>query len=63
MPNLAEDEPIRRLIVEREEDKIKMMVSSKAIVKVGDRIVDGDNISASEESTACGEIEKLLKIP
>ena len=30
LPNVVEDEPIRRLIVEREEDKIKMKISIKA---------------------------------
>ncbi|MBO8221655.1 DNA-directed RNA polymerase subunit beta' [Prochlorococcus marinus] len=59
LPNVIEDEPIRRLIVEREEDKIKLKISSKAVVKVGDRVVDGDPISESEKSTSCGEIEEI----
>ena len=36
LPNVVEDEPIRRLIVEREEDKIKIKISDKEVVKVGD---------------------------
>ena len=44
LPNIIEDEPVRRLIVEREEDKITMNINSKAVVKVGDRVVDGDFI-------------------
>ncbi len=59
LPNVVDDEPIRRLIVEREEDKIKIKISNKAVVKVGDRVVDGDSISKSEKSTSCGEIEKI----
>ena len=59
MPNVIEGEPIRRLIVEREEDKIKIDISKKAIVKVGDRLVDGDPISASEQATSCGEVEEV----
>ncbi|MDC3146905.1 DNA-directed RNA polymerase subunit beta' [Prochlorococcus sp. AH-716-I09] len=59
LPNVIDDEPIRRLIVEREEDKINFDVSSKAVVKVGDRVVDGDPITESEKSTSCGEIEKV----
>ena len=59
LPNIVDDEPIRRLIVEREEDKIKTKISSKAVVKVGDRLVDGDPLSKSEKSTSCGEIEEV----
>ena len=59
LPNVIEGEPTRRLIVEREEDKIKIKISSKAVVKVGDRVVDGDPISKSEKSTSCGEIEEI----
>jgi len=59
LPTVIDDEPIRRLIVEREEDKIKTKISSKAVVKVGDRVVDGDPISKSEKSTSCGEIEEV----
>ena len=59
LPNTIEDEPIRRLIVERDQDKIKIDISKKALVKVGDRLVDGDSISDSEKSTSCGEIEEV----
>tara|TARA_Y100001970_G_scaffold273869_1_gene372659 strand:+ start:1947 stop:6047 length:4101 start_codon:yes stop_codon:yes gene_type:complete len=59
LPNVIDDEPVRRLIVEREQDKIKIKISKKALVKVGDRVVDGDSISASEKSTSCGEIEAV----
>jgi len=59
LPNVIDDEPLRRLIVEREEDKIKIDISNKAVVKVGDRVVDGDLISNSEKSTSCGEIEEV----
>ena len=59
MPNVNDDEPIRRLIVEREEDKIRLNISGKAVVKVGDRVVDGDPMSESVKSTACGEVEEI----
>merc|ERR1711991_110462 len=55
----TDDEPIRRLIVEREEDKIKIKISGKGVVEVGDRVVDGDPISKSVKSTSCGEIEEI----
>ena len=59
LPNVTDDEPIRRLIVESEEDKIKIKINEKPIVKVGDRVVDGDSISKSVKSTSCGEIEEV----
>merc|ERR1712138_145692 len=59
LPQSVDDEPIRRLIVEREEDKIKIKISNKAVVKVGDRVVDGDPISESDKASSCGEIEKV----
>ncbi len=61
LPNATDDEPIRRLIVEREQDKIQIKISSKAVVKKGDRVVDGDPVSESEKSTSCGEIEEISK--
>jgi DNA-directed RNA polymerase subunit beta' len=40
-------------------DKIKIKISDKAVVKIGDRVVDGDPISKSVKSTSCGEIEEI----
>ena len=45
LPTAIDDEPIRRLIVEREEDKITIASKGKPTVKIGDRVVDGDFIS------------------
>ena len=61
LPNAIDDEPIRRLIVEREEDKIQIKISSKAVVKIGDRVVDGDLVSESEKSTSCRNEEISTK--
>ena len=36
-----------------------MKISNNAVVKIGDRVVDGDPISKSEKSTSCGEIEEI----
>ena len=52
LPNVVDDEPIRRLIVEREQDKIKIKISGKGVVEVGDRVVDGDAITDSVKSTS-----------
>ena len=59
LPDSVEGEPIRRLIVERNEDKIKINIKDKAVVKTGDRVVDGDSISKGVKSTSCGEIEEV----
>ena len=59
LPLSTDEEPIRRLIVEREEDKIFIDAKGKPSVKVGDRLVDGDFISKTEKSTSCGEIEEV----
>ena len=59
LPTMIDDEPIRRLIVEREEDKITIASKGKPTVKIGDRVVDGDFISKTEKSTSCGEIEDI----
>ena len=59
LPTVIDDEPIRRLIVEREEDKITIASKGKPTVKIGDRVVDGDFISKTEKSTSCGEIEDI----
>ena len=59
LPSAVDDEPIRRLIVEREEDKLKIKLNAKSAVKVGDRVVDGDLISKDDKSTSCGEIEAI----
>ena len=59
LPNIVEDEPIRRLIVEREQDKIEIKLTKKPLVKIGDTVVDGDSLSESEIATSCGEIEDV----
>ena len=59
MPNPVDDEPIRRLIVEREEDKIIIKTKGKPTVKIGERVVDGDFVSKTEKATSCGEIEDM----
>ena len=59
LPKAVDDEPIRRLIVERAEDKITIKSKGKPSVKIGDRVVDGDLISKTEKSTSCGEIEHI----
>ena len=38
---------------------VNIKTSGKAVVKVGDRVVDGDPISDSVKSTSCGEIEEI----
>ena len=59
LPSREGDEPIRRLIVEREQDKLIINTKSKPTVKVGERVVDGNSISKNENATSCGEIEEV----
>ena len=60
--NIDEDEPIRKLIVEREQDKIKIKINKKALVKVGDRLVDGDQISQMKHQVLVEKLKKFQMI-
>ena len=58
-PDVEDGEPIRRLIVEREEDTIKITPNSKPFVEVGQRIVDGELLADKQPSEVCGEVETV----
>ena len=58
-PEVGEGEPIRRLIVERDQDTMKITSKTKPIIKVGERVVDGDLLAKEEPVNACGEIESV----
>ncbi|KGG14754.1 MULTISPECIES: DNA-directed RNA polymerase subunit beta' [unclassified Prochlorococcus] len=59
LPEMHEGEPIRRLIVERQEDTIAIKSHSKPLVKVGQRVIDGDLLSKDQPINSCGEIEAV----
>ncbi|AAQ00682.1 MULTISPECIES: DNA-directed RNA polymerase subunit beta' [Prochlorococcus] len=59
LPEMKEDEPIRRLIVERQEDTVTLTAASKPVVKIGQRVIDGDLLSNEEPINCCGEIEAI----
>ncbi len=59
LPDMHEDEPIRRLIVERAEDTLLLEAKDKPVVKVGQRVIDGDSLSQNDLFSCCGEIEKI----
>ncbi len=59
LPDSIDGEPVRRLIVEREEDTITITSGGSTLVKVGDRVVDGDFVSKDQVIGACGEIEEI----
>jgi len=59
MPEELDGEPVRRLIVEREEDTVTLSTTGTPTVSVGQRIVDGDEISAGEAAGCCGEVEAV----
>jgi DNA-directed RNA polymerase subunit beta' len=57
MPEELDDEPVRRLIVEREEDTLTINTTAAPTVTVGQRVVDGDELCAGQPAGCCGEIE------
>ncbi len=59
LPEALEGDPIRRLIVERDEDTITLESKNTTLLKVGQRVVDGDLVSKDQPIGACGEIEKI----
>ncbi len=59
LPDLREGDPIRRLIVERDEDTTTLKTKEKPLVKVGQRVVDGDLLAKDEKVDCCGEVESV----
>ncbi len=59
LPQVSEGDPIRRLIVERAEDTITLTAKEKPLLKVGQRVVDGDSLSKQETLQCCGEVEEV----
>jgi len=59
LPDALEGDPIRRLIVERDEDTITIDSKNTSLLEVGQRVVDGDLVSKDQPIGACGEIEKI----
>ena len=59
LPEATESEPVRRLIVERAEDTLTISTSSKPVVTVGQRIVDGDLLADGQPADCCGEVERV----
>jgi len=59
LPDALDGDPVRRLIVEREEDTINIDSKGTTLVKVGQRVVDGDFVSKDQAIGACGEIENI----
>ncbi len=59
LPKVAGGDPVRRLIVEREEDTTTLPTKTSPIVKVGDRVVDGDLLAQDQSVDCCGEVESV----
>jgi DNA-directed RNA polymerase subunit beta' len=59
MPKATEEEPVRRLIVERPEDTITIKTSGAPVVTVGQRVVDGEELAKGQPSDCCGEVEQV----
>ncbi len=59
LPEAADGEPVRRLIVERAEDTANLTTAGTPLVTVGQRIVDGELLAEGEPSSCCGEVERV----
>ncbi len=59
LPDAVDGDPVRRLIVERDEDTITIDSKGATLLKVGQRVVDGDFVSKDQSIDACGEIESI----
>ena len=59
LPDAVDGDPVRRLIVERDEDTITIDSKGTTLLKVGQRVVDGDFVSKDQSIDACGEIENI----
>ena len=59
LPESFENEPVRRLIVERAEDTVTISTSAKPVVSIGQRIVDGDLLAEGQPADCCGEVERV----
>ncbi len=57
LPQSLDGEPIRRLIVEREEDTMTINTKGNPVVQQGQRLVDGDLLAKDEPVDCCGEVE------
>ncbi len=57
LPEVRDGDPVRRLIVERDEDTVTLSTNGTPIPKVGDRLVDGDLLSKDQLIDCCGEVE------
>ncbi len=59
LPDMTDDEPIRRLIVERQEDTITLTAADKPLVQVGQRVIDSDLLAKDQPFKCCGEVESV----
>ena len=59
LPEAFENEPVRRLIVERAEDTVTINTSVRPVVSIGQRIVDGDLLAEGQPADCCGEVERV----
>ncbi len=60
VPEVDEAEPIRRLIVERDEDTRRIdLGAAKSLVSVNQRLVDGDLLAEGVPAPCCGQVEAI----
>eukprot|EP00457_Paulinella_chromatophora_P000549 gb/GEZN01000549.1/.p1 GENE.gb/GEZN01000549.1/~~gb/GEZN01000549.1/.p1 ORF type:complete len:1356 (+),score=38.55 gb/GEZN01000549.1/:492-4070(+) len=59
LPKQIDNEPIRRIIVERDQDTMTIPLGSAPLVSVGQRLVDGDLLAENDPSPCCGQVETI----
>ena len=59
LPDAHGDDPIRRLIVEREEDTTTVKIKGSPLVEVGQRVVEGELLADDQPVECCGEVEDV----
>ena len=62
LPEAVDGDPVRRLIVERDEDTITIDSKGTTLLKVGQRVVDGDLVSKNQSIDACGGAANSISI-
>ncbi|QEY33090.1 DNA-directed RNA polymerase subunit beta' [Synechococcus sp. RSCCF101] len=59
LPTPADGEPVRRMIVERDDDTATVTISGEPLVQPGQRIVEGDLLAPSQPSSESGQVETV----
>ncbi len=59
LPDSVEGDPIRRLIVEREQDTVTIPTATAPTVDLGQRVVEGESLAQNVSAPHSGQVESL----